>query len=412
MLVEVIAVDPGLAGPRLQPCPAPRVPAERRVAHQVASRLGHGVGARRIDFEERVGELAVALPDAGDEFRRSLFPGEAQAFVGIVAHENRSVVVFAGGVEPVLVAANHPTVDDGPGGAAGPAGRKLVGGNLAEFRDRRDPGLLGVSHAGLLGVGQEPHVLAGISGDAGRAERSAALRDGAVEQALRLRRRAQHADGDAAGRFAEDRHLVRIAAEGRDVLLHPLQAGDQVLQAIVARNVMRRLGAQLRVRQETERSDAVGDADQDHAFPGQMLTVVDRGRGGAEGEPAAIDPDQHGHAVGGGLRGRPYVQIQAILAHARPGARPLDRIRGELGGRPHALPLRGGLRCAPAEVAHRRRGEWDAAVDGQILLGHALDEAVSGHDGRGGRQRVGAAQRRDDRTQAKQDEEMRAHSGS
>jgi len=33
-------------------------------------------------------------------------------------------------------------------------------------------------------------------------------------------RRREHADGNAAGRFAEDGHVFRIAAELRDVRLH------------------------------------------------------------------------------------------------------------------------------------------------------------------------------------------------
>ena len=64
-----------------------------------------------------------------------------------------------------------------------------------------------------------------------------------MEQPLRQRRSAQHADGDPAGRFAEDCHLVRVAAESSDILLHPLETRDHVQQAVIARNVIRRLGA-------------------------------------------------------------------------------------------------------------------------------------------------------------------------
>ena len=46
--------------------------------------------------------------------------------------------------------------------------------------------------------------------------------------------------------------LLRIAAERRDVLLHPLQARDHVEQTVVARDVILVLGAQLRVRQKSE----------------------------------------------------------------------------------------------------------------------------------------------------------------
>ena len=41
----------------------------------------------------------------------------------------------------------------------------------------------------------------------------------------------------------------------------------------------------------------------------------------------------------------------------------------------HAVPFRGGLRRTPPQVAHRRRGEGDAAINGQPVLGCALNHA-------------------------------------
>ena len=51
----------------------------------------------------------------------------------------------------------------------------------------------------------------------------AAFGDRALKQAGALRRCNGGADAEAACRFAEYRDIVRIAAEGSDVLLHPLQ---------------------------------------------------------------------------------------------------------------------------------------------------------------------------------------------
>ena len=209
MLVEVVVEDLRLAGARLQPRPGPGVPAERGVAHQVAGGLGHANGAGRIGREELVGEGAEALLRARAVFLRRLLPREAQAFVGVVAQEDRHVVVPARFVELVLVVRDHEAVDDRPGGAAAKAGGELAGGELSEVGDRRSTGLPREGHAGLLGVGETLHVLARIGGGTRRAERAAALRDGPVEETLGLRRRGKHAHRDAARRLPEDRHLAR-----------------------------------------------------------------------------------------------------------------------------------------------------------------------------------------------------------
>src|SRR5687767_7122093 len=56
-----------------------------------------------------------------------------------------------------------------------------------------------------------------------------------MEEAVRGRRRGQHADRHPPGGLAEDRHGVRIAAELRDVVLHPPQGGNLILQTVIAR---------------------------------------------------------------------------------------------------------------------------------------------------------------------------------
>jgi len=52
-----------------------------------------------------------------------------------------------------------------------------------------------------------------------------ALCDRAVEEALRLRRADERAHHDRASGFTGNRDVVRIATEGADVLLDPLQRG-------------------------------------------------------------------------------------------------------------------------------------------------------------------------------------------
>ena len=72
--------------------------------------------------------------------------------------------------------------------------------------------------------------------------------------------------------------------------------------------MIRGFGAQSRVRQKPKLPDAVGDADQHHAFPGQLLPAVIPFGGGPRAESAAVNPDKDGDAVTRGFRRRPNVQ--------------------------------------------------------------------------------------------------------
>ena len=86
-------------------------------------------------------------------------------------------------------------------------------------------------------------------------------------------------------------------------------------------------------------------------FLGEFLAAVVRVGGGAGVESAAVNPDQHGDAVARRLRRRPDIQVQAVLAHSGPlvgGAGWTSSLHAgwsELGGLPHAVPFRGGLRA-------------------------------------------------------------------
>ena len=69
--------------------------------------------------------------------------------------------------------------------------------------------------------------------------------------------------------------LVGIAAEGRDIGLHPLQRGEVVHHAVVGERLARLLGGQRRVGEEAEAAQAVVDGDQHHAALGEVGAVVD-----------------------------------------------------------------------------------------------------------------------------------------
>src|ERR1017187_10439330 len=106
MLIE--AVEENLRFPRfrLEPRPYPGVPAEHRVARQVARGLGDGLRTWRIGGDEPVGERAIPRLHRRDVILRSAGRRKALAFVGIVTHQNRSFVVAPGFVELVLVGYN------------------------------------------------------------------------------------------------------------------------------------------------------------------------------------------------------------------------------------------------------------------------------------------------------------------
>ena len=55
-----------------------------------------------------------------------------------------------------------------------------------------------------------------------------------AEQPLGLGGNAQHLDAHAARALAHEGHVVRVAAEGRNVVPHPSQGGQLVVNAIVA----------------------------------------------------------------------------------------------------------------------------------------------------------------------------------
>ena len=124
---------------------------------------------------------------------------------------------------------------------------------------------------------------------------------------------------------------------------------------------------------------------------GEELAVL-AGLGGAAGdEAAAVDPDHDGKAAALGVGGGPDVEGEAIFAGARVvedhvgiGAG-LDAVGAEVVGGEGAVPLGGGLRGLPAEVADRRRGVGDSLERADLAVGGkgAFDFAFVGFDRQG-----------------------------
>ena len=202
-----------------------------------------------------------------------------------------------------------------------------------------------------------------------------ALRDGPAEEPGCLRQGQQRGDRSATRRLAEDRHPVRVAAEGPDVVAHPLQRGDLVEQAPVGRGAV-----DLR---ETLHAQPVVERHHDGAAGGQPAAVELRKAGRADHVAAAGDPHQHRQAGPRGRIGRPDVDRKPVAARrllcgpVHPEQAGLRRRRAERECRPHPRPAAHRPRCGEPERADRRLGVPDAAEDRQPRL-----PAAAQHPGR------------------------------
>ena len=221
-------------------------------------------------------------------------------------------------------------------------------------------------------------------------EAAARLGDGLVEQPRRQRRCGEVADADGTGGFAEDGHVVRVAAECRDVVLHPLQRRDLIVQPLVARSAVGGFRAERRVGEEAEQTQAVVDGHQHHAVPRQLLTIVEGCARRAHDEAAAVDPHHHWAPFVGLARASPHVEIEAVfvLWHRLAAVEALDggRMRARrrlLRGVPLAFPSGRRHRRLPAQVAHWRRSVGDAleGKHGAVLGAAAAQHAGGRGDG-------------------------------
>ena len=190
--------------------------------------------------------------------------------------------------------------------------------------------------------------------------------------------------------LAEDRHLARVAAEGRDVLGHPAQRQALVQDAVIAGK------AQFAAGQEAQGTQAVVERHHDQvAGRGEVGAVIDRQRAGAEQEGAAMDEHHDRQPLAPLDRGarRPDVEEQAVLGVA--GGRAVLRAYGAERDRlADTGPGWQGLRWRQAQVAHRRLRVGDAAiaVEGASRARWRRHRQAADHAGRG-RHRADAALR-------------------
>ena len=214
------------------------------------------------------------------------------------------------------------------------------------------------------------------------------LNDGPGEQITRRRRDHQAGHHGAAGGFPEYGDVVGVAAEGGDIGLYPLQGGDDVHDAIVARRLIGRpFGRQGGVIKEAQPSQAIVERDHHHALTRQVRPVIERGRARAVHQSAAMDPHHHRRRLSR-IKRAPDVQVQAVFAHRQRADAGialrcgLDTDRPIGRGVPTAFPPRGRPRRPPPHLCDRRGGVGNVLEGGDVAVRHARQLALVDPDQR------------------------------
>ena len=137
-----------------------------------------------------------------------------------------------------------------------------------------------------------------------------------MEEPFGCRHGGEQADFRGAARLSHDRHVRGIAAEVRDVVVHPLQGGHDVEHPDVARTAVFLAAHGCEVGESERVEPVVHRAEDDVAVAGDVLAVVAVLLDAvAACEAAAVEPHEHRTALAVVEGGRPYVQTQAVFAH-------------------------------------------------------------------------------------------------
>ena len=216
----------------------------------------------------------------------------------------------------------------------------------------------------------------------------ATLRDRLLKQAFRERAGDQMVHRHRTGGLACDGHLVRIATECGCVCLDPLERGDLVHEAVVARSMRGILGIQFGMREEAIKPHAVIDRDHHDPFRRKLRSVIDRHRIRSARETAAVYPHHHRQLRIGLPRRGPHVEVEAVFADlighdvfVRPraeavGCDALLTARRQLIGLAHAAPCRRRPRRLPAIRSGGRSREWHAEERRDLTLGYTRKRSL------------------------------------
>lgn len=361
MVGDQLADDFG--GPRAGTCRA--VAADDLVAAVAA-----GAGTREGHRAEAVDAFDQA---AGDQPEPVLVAGPAH-------HEVDARCRVAVDERLQRVAGQHVAVDDQaePGaaeyGAAEAPHLGLGAQQLVAVGGGEGLGGGGDLQAGGHAADHAPHLVA--VGGLG----CAALEHGPPEEPPGPRGGEERAGADGARGLAGDGDPVGVAAEGRDVVPHPLEGGDLVAQAGV--------GGGVREQSVALHTQSVVDRHADHAVPGEGAAVVDRYGGGALVSAPPCSQTRTGRRAPG-----PGSGVQTLrLRQSSPGIAGSDRYRakaseygglGAVGPKEPAsrTPSQGsGAGAGGSGPVRRGRRVGDAAKDGDIVLVPAAHRAVNRPD--------------------------------
>ena len=218
-----------------------------------------------------------------------------------------------------------------------------------------------------------------------------------VHQTLSQWRAADRLCGPATARLPEDRHIVWIAAKGRNVIMDPAKRLYLVMHPVVSTGPEFALRRKLRMREISENIQSVvdrykNDSALTYGVPIKFDLVAVPGL-----DSAAVHPHHDRKPFISGLGGRPDIQVKTILAHGRRviSGRVEFLAVGCIGvgksgllntGHPPCVALANAgpwlrfNRQPPAQIAHWRRGIRDALEERIPSLGQdTLHLAVFGN---------------------------------
>jgi hypothetical protein len=99
-------------------------------------------------------------------------------------------------------------------------------------------------------------------------------------------------NGTASGRFAHHGNVSRVATEGCNILMDPVEDGNLVHIAVISQQAIRVLGSKRRMREEAKTAETKIETDKDDALPGEGASVVNGGRAAAVDHSPTMNPDK------------------------------------------------------------------------------------------------------------------------
>ena len=119
----------------------------------------------------------------------------------------------------------------------------------------------------------------------------------------------QGANRHGTSRFAHDGDAVRVAAEGLDIVLHPLDGSNLVHETIVAGTLIGGLLGELRMGEESEDTLTIVGCDGDDALARHCIACISRFASAASHQSSAVEINQNRQMLLHGLCRSPYIKV-------------------------------------------------------------------------------------------------------